>query len=136
LQQTIERLGGAGLAKRRVAALAAYLTAMPPVRAPTRDPQAIARGEELFESAKLGCTQCHDGPAYTDRERHQLPHQADVDTPSLRGLAASAPYFHDGSAPTLETVVRDRGRIHGMADGAAGLTDAELRDLVAFLETR
>ena len=41
-----------------------------------------------------------------------------ADTPSLVGLAASAPYFHDGSAATLEALLRDRGAVHGMAETA------------------
>ena len=63
--------------------------------------------------------------------------------PGLRGLAATAPYFHDGSAATLTDVVRhyselDRRRLH--ADGAGllrplGLTPDQVADLVAFLES-
>jgi hypothetical protein len=48
--------------------------------------------------------------------------------PQLRGLAARAPYFHDGSAQDLNAVVEFyRGRF------AIGLTDQEHQDLVAFL---
>ena len=48
--------------------------------------------------------------------------------PQLRGLAARAPYFHDGSAQDLNAVVDFyRGRF------AIGLTDQEQQDLVAFL---
>ena len=135
LTQTIERLGGGGLVKRDMSALTAFLSATPPLRAPSRDAVAVARGKELFESAEVGCTQCHDGGAYTDRERHQLADGPEFDTPSLRGIAASAPYFHDGSAPTLESVVRDRGGVHHMADSAATLDDHQVADLTAFLET-
>jgi cytochrome c peroxidase len=63
--------------------------------------------------------------------------------PGLRGLVASAPYFHDGSASTLEEVVRhyselDENRIH--ADGARlltalRLTPQQVADLVVFLQT-
>jgi cytochrome c553 len=135
LRQTVERLGGSGLSKRHIASLTAFLSATPPLRAPHREPEAVARGKQLFESAEVGCTMCHDGGAYTDRERHKLAAKKDFDTPSLRGLAASAPYFHDGSAPTLEAVVRDRGGVHGMADSATQLDDRQIADLTAFLET-
>ena len=50
--------------------------------------------------------------------------------PVLRGLAARAPYFHNGSAATLLDVVNfydQRFRI--------GLTDSEKRDLAVFLQT-
>jgi cytochrome c peroxidase len=63
--------------------------------------------------------------------------------PSLRGLVATAPYFHDGGAATLEDVVRhyselDESRLH--ADGARllqalKLTPEQQADLVAFLKT-
>ncbi|MBV8762787.1 MAG: c-type cytochrome, partial [Deltaproteobacteria bacterium] len=134
LRQTIERLGGDGLAKRHLAALAAYLEAMPPARAPTRDTAQVAHGKQLFESGELGCATCHDGPAYTDRQRHSLDGTRSFDTPSLIGIAHSAPYFHDGSAATLDVVLRDRGHVHGMSDGAA-LTDHDLVDLKAYLES-
>ena len=51
--------------------------------------------------------------------------------PILRGLAARAPYFHNGSAPTLADAVRfynDRFSI--------GLTQAEISDFVAFLRVQ
>lgn len=49
-------------------------------------------------------------------------------TPSLRGLAARAPYFHNGSAATLEDVVRHYETRFGFV-----FTDEERADLVAFL---
>jgi cytochrome c peroxidase len=48
--------------------------------------------------------------------------------PDLRGLAARAPYFHNGSAAALIDVVNFYDERFGM-----GLTDSEKRDLVAFL---
>jgi cytochrome c peroxidase len=62
-------------------------------------------------------------------------------TPSLRNVALTAPYFHDGSAKTLAEVVRfynEGGKpnlnrewdLHPL-----GLTSGEQRDLVAFMET-
>ena len=82
-----------------------------------------------------GCRSCHDGPSYTDRQRHKLVGTLqESDTPSLLGVAASAPYFHDGSAATLESLLRDRGAVHGMAD-TARLTEQDVADLTAFLDT-
>jgi cytochrome c peroxidase len=49
-------------------------------------------------------------------------------TPTLRGLAARAPYFHNGIAATLEEVVR-----HYEARLGFVFTDEERADLVAFL---
>jgi Cytochrome c len=133
LTSTMKRLGGAGLSKRETDSLAAYLEVLPTVRTPRRDNRQVARGRKLFEAE--GCTGCHVGPSYTDQQRHKFSGTLqESDTPSLRGLAASAPYFHDGSATTLEALLRDRGAVHGMAD-TARLNDQQVADLSAFLET-
>ncbi|HET9625593.1 MAG TPA: c-type cytochrome, partial [Kofleriaceae bacterium] len=133
LSSTMKRLGGTGLSRKQTDALAAYLEALPAPRAPTRDPAQVARGKQLFDAE--GCRSCHAGAAYTDRARHQLTGTLKAsDTPSLIGVAASAPYFHDGSAATLEALLRDRGAVHGMAD-TGKLSDPQVSDLTAFLET-
>lgn len=133
LRSTMRRLGGNGLGRRDTDALASYLEALPRVRTPTREATQVARGARLFDSE--GCRSCHDGPSYTDRQRHKLTGTLrESDTPSLLGVAASAPYFHDGSAATLESLLRDRGAVHGMAD-TARLNEREVADLTAFLDT-
>lgn len=63
--------------------------------------------------------------------------------PGLRSLAATAPYMHDGSKPTLRDVILhyselDEDRLH--SDGEAilkplKLSEAEIADLQAFLES-
>ena len=135
LTMTMKRLGGRGLGAAQTAQLAAYISMLPSVRAPTRDAPTVARGKKLFDSAEMGCRTCHDGAALTDQSRHKLAGDlAESDTPSLRGLAASAPYFHDGSAATLEALLRDRGAVHGMSE-TSRMSDKDLADLVSFLET-
>ena len=136
LASTMKRLGGMGLHADENDALAAYLEALPKPIAPTRDAQQVARGEKLFDSAEVGCKSCHDGKMFTDQDKHkfQAATLPDADTPSLIGLAASAPYFHDGSAATLEALLRERGSVHGMAE-TAKLSDKQIADLVAYLET-
>jgi len=136
LATTMKRLGGTGLQKDETDALATYLEALPAPRTPTRDTTAVARGKKLFDSAELGCRSCHDGANYTDQEKHKFAGSSlpEVDTPSLIGIAASAPYFHDGSAATLEALLRDRGAVHGMAE-TSKLNDQQVNDLTAFLET-
>lgn len=59
------------------------------------------------------------------RDRHKFK------VPSLRNVALTAPYFHDGSVGTLEEAVRV------MAEHQLGyqLTDTEVADLVAFLRS-
>jgi mono/diheme cytochrome c family protein len=64
------------------------------------------------------------------------------DTPTLRGVAASAPYLHDGSAPTIRDVLL---KLKGSSGGALGtghmgditnLTDAQLDALVEYVRAR
>jgi YVTN family beta-propeller protein len=104
------------------------------VQAPHRQPQtsdAIRRGEALFATA--GCVSCHPAPLYTDRKKHDVGTGTELerkgnsfDTPSLRGLFDTAPYFHDGSAATLNDVLTRHG-------DASTLSAQEREDLVAFL---
>ncbi|MDP5219669.1 cytochrome c peroxidase [Ruegeria sp. 2205SS24-7] len=64
-------------------------------------------------------------------------------TPSLRGVAETDPYMHDGSLNDLDAVVRhyseiDTERLHTNGDAVLSelkLTEQEIADLVAFLET-
>jgi len=135
LTMTMKRLGGFGLDKLQTEALQAYVEGLPTVRTPTREAMVVARGKKLFDSAELGCRTCHDGKTYSDNTGHKLTGTLpESDTPSLLGLAASAPYYHDGSAATLEALLRDRGTVHGMSE-TSKLTDAQVADLTAFLET-
>jgi len=62
-------------------------------------------------------------------------------TPSLRELKYTAPYMHNGTLATLEDVVHFYNRGGGDAPNkspllkALGLSDADVKDLVAFLES-
>ena len=54
-----------------------------------------------------------------------------LDTPTLKGIWATAPYLHDGSAATLMDVIgRNTGDRHG---GTSRLTKEEKEDLVEYL---
>ncbi len=103
--------------------------------------EAELRGRALFLDPALGCVDCHSPPLYTDHQAHDVgtatPNEKigpAYDTPTLRGLYDSAPYFHDGSAATLyETVTYPSpGSEH---DVRAHLTEAKIQDLIAFLLT-
>lgn len=136
LTNTVKRLGGTGLNKQDVKDLTAFLAATPTPRTPAvEDEMAVARGKELFESDATGCAECHFGALLTDQKRHEIaPDLPSVDTPSLIGLANSAPYYHDGSATTLGALLRGKGNIHGMGR-TSKLTDGQIGDLVAYMET-
>ncbi len=128
-------------------ALAAYVTSLgsyprSPYRAAdgSRTPEA-ERGEQLFRA--LDCLDCHSGEDLTDsasRERHDVGTTRETsgqrrggpldgfDTPTLRGVWATAPYLHDGSAETLRDALLVVG--HG---NAGLLVEADMEALLAFL---
>ncbi len=58
--------------------------------------------------------------------------------PSLRGVAKTGPYMHDGSLPTLDAVLQFYGRVDRRLDpalrGVRGFTPDEAADVTAFLE--
>lgn len=95
------------------------------------------QGLQVFRG-KGNCTACHVGPSFTDERLHNTgiawrdgkladagAGRGDFKTPTLREIARTAPYMHDGSLATLEDVVEyyDRG-----GNRSPGL-DAELRPL-------
>ena len=119
------------------------------------------RGLGLF-GGRAGCAGCHSGPLLTDERFHNTgvawrdSALADLGratvtgaaadggafkTPTLREVARTAPYMHDGSIATLEEVVvfYDRGgRANPHLDPgvrALGLNAADKADLVAFLRS-
>ena len=134
IASTIGRLGGIGLSVAETDALVTYLERLPAPRKPTLDAAAVERGKRVFEGA-AGCTECHGGPRFTDRELHRFKRSTldRADTPSLIGLAASAPYYHDGSAATLDALVRGDGHVK-MTDFTT-LAAADRADLVEYLRS-
>jgi cytochrome c peroxidase len=135
-------------------------------------PQQI-RGLNAFDDA--GCENCHDGPMFTEFDLEaegvaENPLLAAPDTgagrfrfrtPTLRNIALTAPYMHNGMLPTLEEVLRfyDEGRsrnpnvldrrppgsdnddpvvrrlpvLSGQFRGVDDMSDQEMADIVAFL---
>jgi len=59
------------------------------------------------------------------------PDPAILRVPSLRNVATTPPYFHDGSAPTLDDAVRKMGK----AQLNTTLTDPQVKAIVAFLHS-
>jgi YVTN family beta-propeller protein len=136
LTNTVGRLGGSGLSPQEVQDLQAFLESLPqPVAPSAASADSIARGKALFESEETACSACHAGPDLADGVQHDLATNiGNVDTPSLIGLAHTAPYYHDGSARTLRALLTDKGSVHDMGQ-TAHLSDAEIDDLIAYLET-
>ena len=120
------------------------------------------RGWELFRG-KAACSGCHTGDNLSDGLYHLVgvgvpdtgdegdkgrfdASKADADkfkfrTPTLRNVARTAPYFHDGSEKDLESAVRlmakgGNRKVKRELDANLldrGLSDAEIKDIVAFL---
>jgi len=136
LTNTVQRLGGSGINPRQAGELAAFLDAVPAPRTPTvEDAGAVARGKALFDSDITGCATCHSGSLYTDQQQYDLDTDlGESDTPSLVGLATSAPYYHDGSARTLEALLKGNASVHGMGQ-ISTLSNGQISDLVHYLET-
>jgi cytochrome c peroxidase len=94
-------------------------------------------GYQLFKS--LGCIACHQGVNVGGNlfQRHGIFHPigtaepALVRVPSLRNVATTPPYFHDGSAPTLSEAVKTMG----LAQLDRVLTDGQIAAIVTFLNT-
>jgi cytochrome c peroxidase len=121
---------------------------------------AAQHGLILFRE-KARCTKCHSGFNFTDEKFHNAGIGWDTNTvdlgrymvsknpedigafktPTLREIARSAPYMHDGRFKTLEEVVNfyNQGGIKNPHMDPLviplDLTDEEKRDLVAFLHT-
>jgi YVTN family beta-propeller protein len=102
-------------------------------------PEAELRGQAIFNDPALGCLACHPPPVYTDQQQHDVGTATPderigpaYDTPSLRALYDSAPYFHDGSAATLRDALTrpSPGSEHDVSNL---LTNAEIQDLITFL---
>jgi cytochrome c peroxidase len=121
--------------------------------------QDVKRGWEIFDK-KATCSNCHAGVLFTDLQYHNVgigmdKPEPDVGrfkvtnrpedtgafkTPTLRDIAQSAPYFHDGSAATLEDAVDlmlGGGKPNQHLDQRnlkkVTLTPEEKKDLLAFL---
>ena len=100
---------------------------------------AAATGKTLFAAAN--CSSCHGGENFTDSAPGSL-HDigtlkatsgdrlggllSGIDAPTLRGVATSAPYLHDGSAGTIADAIAAH-------DSAATLTAAEIDQIADYL---
>jgi YVTN family beta-propeller protein len=108
------------------------------------------RGKALFERtrAKNGtpipvdkqCAMCHSGPHHTSQQLADVgsgkptDRSTLFDVPQLTNIALTAPYLHDGSAPTLESIwtVFSPKDTHGVT---SDLAKDELNDLIEYLKT-
>ena len=120
---------------------------------------AEARSGLWFYESRGGCWRCHGGANFTDEDFHNTgigvvdgnpaegrfavtgdeKDRGGFKTPTLRGVALTAPYMHDGSLATLEEVVefyRKGGHPNAQLDphmAPIEMSDADATNLVAFL---
>lgn len=122
--------------------------------------ESAIRGMELF-NGKAECIICHNGPNFTDNKFHNIGVPADgpikedlgrynvtkkdsdkgaFRTPTLRNIAETAPYMHNGFFPTLFEAVQfyngGGGRTENKSPDihALNLTPQEVKDLIEFLK--
>ena len=128
------------------------------------------RGLATFD--EVGCDRCHEGPMFSDFDHHAegiaehpLLSQPDIGagrfrfrTPSLRNVALTAPYMHNGMLATLQDVLRfydtgrsqnpnvsnergrnrgrngdTRARLSGEFRRVDNMSESEMADIIAFL---
>lgn len=124
------------------------------------DQQALSKEEKkgLFIFMSRGCITCHEGPLvgaskirnfgsdvtpYWEHTKSKVIDKGvflltnkEVDlyafkVPSLRNVAKTAPYFHDGSVAELEDAIRIMGKVQLDKD----LEASDIKSIKAFLET-
>jgi len=106
--------------------------------------KAAKRG--MKKVADIGCTSCHSGPLFSNNSFMEFQYGKDTGLKSVTGndeddhvfrvqswrnVAMTAPYFHDGSASTLEEAVAIMAKVQLDTK----LTKKDITDIVAFLET-
>jgi mono/diheme cytochrome c family protein len=128
----------------KLAALRAYQhsIARPPTPGASYNGGAARRGRSVFDA---NCASCHVGGTLTDNNQGVLHAASETGMDStyaarttqkkyratpLRGLWQHAPYFHDGSAPTLADVVEHYVKVRGLQ-----IMSSQRRDLVEYLKS-
>jgi DNA-binding beta-propeller fold protein YncE len=132
-------------------ALAAYVHSLDKVNpSPFRNPDGsltadAIEGKLIFTD--LGCNACHSGPDFTDRKsggfhdvgtiqtssgQRRSEKLTGLGTPTLKGIWETAPYLHDGSAPTLRDVLFTRN-VNNKHGNITSLSENQINQLLAYL---
>ena len=139
--------GSDDLVTSKLPALQAYQLSLsaPPAPVGSFDTAAAVRGKVVFDGVGQ-CVTCHSGALFTDANSTLHPasdSMAEPESPSyasrsaskqyrtspLRGVWQHAPYFHDGSAATLNDVVDIYNTKRSL-----GLTPQQVADLAEYLK--
>ena len=140
--------GSEDLVSSKLPALQAYQLTLqaPPAPVGSFDPAAATRGRAVFKGAGK-CVTCHSGSTFTDANTRLHPpadSMAEPESPSyasrsatrqyrtapLKGVWQHAPYFHDGSAATLDDVAQTYNARLGL-----GLSAQDVSDLAQYLKS-
>jgi mono/diheme cytochrome c family protein len=143
--------GADDLISAKLPALQAYQLSLaaPPPPPGSFDAPASVRGKAIFEGPGR-CATCHSGPEFTDANERlhaaaEVVSEPEPDgapsyasrgatkqyrTAPLRGIWQHAPYFHNGTAPTLDAVVQAYNTRKSL-----GLTPQQAADLVQYLKS-
>jgi mono/diheme cytochrome c family protein len=140
--------GTQDLVSSKLPALQAYQLSLKAPVPPTGSFDAVAalRGKAVFEGAGK-CVSCHSGPLFSDANTRLHPPSASMAEPEspsyasrsatkqyrttpLKGAWQHGPYFHDGSAATLEDV----GQIYN-DKMSLGLSAGQIADLAQYLKS-
>lgn len=131
----VNRMGGFLPSDLQTRLFSEWLDELPaPSVAASVDAAAIARGEALFHDPEVACATCHSGEKLTNNLWADVGTGVNAQVPTLIGIAARAPYMHDGCAATLHDRFGDcgGGDRHGKT---SHLTPTQIDDLVAYLES-
>lgn len=157
MRRTVGRMGGTGLEAEELASVEQFL--LHGLRAPVNPTKQRALtpeeelGKVLFNDPEVGCSTCHAGAGTTDglvhraqatpaeieawtilkeRGENETDNPNLLNTPSLRDVALTAPYLHDGSAMTILDVLEQTSSWMG---NTHHLSEDELRALAAYTLT-
>lgn len=132
----VRRMGGEPQSEERVEAMADWIETLSPQPAMrAADDPAALRGKALFESEEVGCAGCHNGDKLSDQRSVDVGTGGVFQVPSLVNVAYHAPFMHTGCAETLHDRFDPEcggGDMHGKT---SQLSDGEVEDLVAYLES-
>lgn len=133
LLTTTLRMGGHGPSEDDLLAIEAFVVRSRMPALPEVDAALAERGRALFEREDVACSSCHAGERLTDGKHYAIVGALEANTPALRGIAATAPYLHDGSLPDLRSVL-EWARNGEMGD-TSSLSDDEMDALEAYLRS-
>jgi hypothetical protein len=131
----VGRMAGFKPTDEQTNALSQWIDRQPALTAQPRDAAAAQRGQQLFESADVGCGSCHSGAHLTNNSYADVGTGARLQVPSLHGVSFRTPLMHNGCAARLA----DRfdpscggGDQHGHT---SQLSASQISDLTGYLET-